>query len=111
MQPRHTPTSTAARPVAPPAHAPERPVEKPVDFVLIHPGAQSVILAGSFNKWDLKRTPLRKAANDEWKTTLWLPPGRYEYRFIVDGKWTDDPKAKESVRNAFGSTNSVVVVV
>ena len=22
-----------------------------------------------------------------WKTTVWLPAGRYEYRFVVDGKW------------------------
>lgn len=110
MQPRHTRSSTAARPVAPPARAAERPVEKPVDFILNLPHAQWATLAGTFNGWDLKRTPLHKEANGNWKTTLWLPPGRYEYRFMADGQWLSDPKAKESVPNAFGSTNSVLVV-
>ena len=110
MKPRHTRSTTTARPVAPPARKVERPIEKPVDFVLDNPNAQSVALAGTFNDWDLKRTPLRKETNGGWKTTLWLPPGRYEYRFVVDGQWLSDPNAKESAPNQFGSTNSVVVV-
>ena len=110
MKPRHTRASTSARPVAPPKRAAERPVEKPVDFVLAMPHAQSAAVAGTFNNWDPKRTPLRKEPSGDWKTTLWLPPGRYEYRFVVDGQWLSDPKAKESVSNQFGSTNSVVHV-
>jgi hypothetical protein len=38
-----------------------------------------------------------------------LPPGRYEYKFIVDGEWVEDPKA-DSVPNEFGSRNSVIHV-
>ncbi len=113
MQPRHAepnPATTPARPVAPAPRAPERPTEKPVDFSLKEPAAKSASLAGSFNDWDPKRTPLRKEKKGEWKTTLWLPPGRYEYRFVVDGRWLSDPGAKESVANSFGSTNSVIVV-
>lgn len=45
-----------------------------------------------------------------WKATLSLPPGRYEYKFVVDGQWMSDPGAKESVRNDFGGTNSILVV-
>jgi 1,4-alpha-glucan branching enzyme len=68
-------------------------------------------VAGSFNGWDSSRTPLAKDPNGGWKTTVMLPPGRYEYRFVIDGgQWFSDPGAKESVPNAFGSTNSVVVV-
>jgi 1,4-alpha-glucan branching enzyme len=111
MQPRHTRSSTVARPVAPPPRAVERPVEKPVEFVLHQPQAQSVALAGSFNGWDLKRTPLRKDSAGNWKTTLWLPPGRYEYRFVVDAsQWVSDPNAKESAGNQFGSSNSIIAV-
>ncbi len=47
---------------------------------------------------------------DGWKATVALPPGRYEYRFVVDGQWISDPNAKESVGNSFGSTNAVVVI-
>jgi 1,4-alpha-glucan branching enzyme len=111
MQPRHTRASTVARPVSPPARSTERPVEKPVEFVLNLPQAKSAVVAGSFNSWDLKKTPLRKEGNGDWKVTVWLPPGRYEYRFVVDGNhWMSDPNAKESIQNSFGSSNSVVVV-
>lgn len=111
MQPRHARSSTVARPVAPPPRATERPVEKPIEFVLQMPQATSAAVAGSFNGWDPKRTPLRKEAKGGWKATLWLPPGRYEYRFVVDGnQWLSDPAAKESVPNQFGSTNSVLHV-
>ena len=110
MQPRHNRSTTVARPVPPPARA-ERPVEKPVEFILNLAGAKTACVAGSFNAWDIQRTPLRKEANGSWKATVWLPPGRYEYRFVIDGaQWFSDPGAKESTPNQFGSTNSVVVV-
>jgi 1,4-alpha-glucan branching enzyme len=110
MQPRHRRSTTIARPVAPLTKAAARPVEKPVDFVLHAPNAQSVAVAATFNQWDTKRTALRKERDGGWTTTVWLPPGRYEYRFVVDGQWVSDPNAKESVPNSFGSTNSVVTV-
>lgn len=84
-------------------------MEKPVEFTLNRPEAKSVQVAGTFNGWDFKRTPLRKGAGG-WNTTLWLPPGRYEYRFVVDGTWMNDPKERDSTPNQFGGTNSVVVI-
>ena len=111
MQPRHRQSSTAARPVTPKAtRSGQRPVEKPIEFVWKQASATSVTVAGSFNGWDASRTPLKKAEDGEWKATVWLPAGRYEYRFIVDGQWINDPNARESVENTFGSTNSVLVV-
>ncbi len=109
MQPRLARSSTVARPVPPPVKNAERPPERPVEFTLNKPQAKSVVLAGTFNGWDLKRTQLRKAANG-WHTTLWLPPGRYEYRFVVDGEWMNDPQEKDSAPNEFGGTNSILVV-
>ncbi len=88
-----------------------QPARKSIDFVLQSPQAQSVAVAGTFNGWNPKRTPMRKDGNGEWKATLSLPPGRYEYRFVLDGtQWVSDEHAKESVANAFGGTNSVIVV-
>jgi 1,4-alpha-glucan branching enzyme len=111
MQRRRTRSSTTmCRPVAPPEGSAERPLEKPVEFTLRKPHATSVVLAGTFNGWDLKRTPMRKDES-AWKTTLWLPPGVYEYRFVVDGEWMSDPNSRGSAPNEFGGTNSVVVVV
>ncbi|MBI3875935.1 MAG: glycoside hydrolase family 13, partial [Verrucomicrobia bacterium] len=36
-----------------------------------------------------------------------LAPGRYEYLFVVDGRWLSDPGADEAVPNRFGGWNSV----
>lgn len=110
MQPRNVRSTTVARPVAPTTRTGERPEEKPIEFVFHMPQAQHASVAGTFNQWDPKRTPLRKDGNGDWKATVWLPPGRYEYRFVVDGQWLSDPKAKESTPNSFGTHNSVATV-
>jgi 1,4-alpha-glucan branching enzyme len=102
-------STTTARPVPPPTKATDRPAEKPVEFVLNKSDASSVMVAGTFNGWDPKRTPLRKGPGG-WKTTLWLPPGRYEYRFVANGEWMNDPNERASAPNEFGGTNSVRVV-
>jgi 1,4-alpha-glucan branching enzyme len=82
----------------------------PVAFTLIAPDAKHVYLAGSFNNWDTHCTPLSRGINGEWSGYLPLKPGHYEYRFVVDGVWKDDPDASASVPNPFGSTNSVLFV-
>ena len=111
MQPRHNQATTVARPVAPKGtRTVRRPVEKPVEFTLHMPQARAVAVVGTFNDWDANRTPMRPSPEGAWETTVWLPAGRYEYRFVADGQWISDPSARECVQNAFGSTNSVLVV-
>ena len=111
MQLRHAKSSTVARPVSPKGtRTDQRPLEKPVELTLNQPHAQSVAVAGTFNDWDFNRTPMSPGPGGAWKATVWLPVGRYEYRFVVDGQWISDPGARESVQNTFGSTNSVLVV-
>jgi 1,4-alpha-glucan branching enzyme len=115
MQTRHTDTNPLARSTAPtanrtPERANEKRSEKSIEFILKMPQAQSACLAGTFNGWDSKKTPMRKDGSARWKATVPLAPGRHEYRFVVDGQWISDPNARESVKNQFGSTNSVVVV-
>jgi len=46
----------------------------------------------------------------QWARELALAPGRYEYRFVVDGKWIDAPKAKAYVSNSHGGSNAVLEV-
>jgi 1,4-alpha-glucan branching enzyme len=111
MRTRNNQTTTIARPVGSASErTASRRIEKPIDFSLDLPHAQSVVLAGTFNNWDLKRTPMRKEATGKWTTTLWLPKGRYEYQFVADGQWIKDPKATDSVINPFGTINSVLLV-
>jgi hypothetical protein len=47
---------------------------------------------------------------DLWVKELVLPPGVYEYRLVVDGKWLPDPQASETAPNPFGGLNSVLKV-
>jgi 1,4-alpha-glucan branching enzyme len=111
MQPRQTKPGTVSRQASNPAPSAEKPATKPVEFNVKLPGAKSAAVAGTFNGWDANCTPLRKDSNGGWKTTVWLTPGRYEYRFVIDGaQWYCDPGAKESVENGFGSSNSVLLV-
>jgi 1,4-alpha-glucan branching enzyme len=74
------------------------------------PDAKSVYVAGAFNDWRPDVTPLQPQANGLWTIELDLPPGDYEYRFVVDGCWCSDPEAKETVPNPFGDYNAVLRV-
>ena len=85
-------------------------VARQVEFKLDAPQALAVCLAGDFNNWDPTRAPLKRDSHGIWKTTVPLTRGRHQYRFVVDGQWQSDPKAKESVANQFGSENSITVV-
>jgi 1,4-alpha-glucan branching enzyme len=77
---------------------------------LSRPQAREVFVAGSFNDWQTTATPLTPAGEGKWVVELALPPGRYEYRFIADGDWVDDPSAKEVVPNPHGGANALLVV-
>ena len=39
-----------------------------------------------------------------------LKPGRYRYKFVVDGEWTLDPRNEKCEGNTFGSLDSVIEV-
>ena len=53
---------------------------------------------------------MKKDAQGNWSTTVDLKPGRYEYRFVVDGNWENDQDNNEIVPNPFGTFNNVIVV-
>lgn len=80
-------------------------------FEFAAPEAQGVYLAGEFNQWNTIANPMKKDKQGIWKTTLSLKPGRYEYRFLVDGNWENDPACSSCVPNKFGSLNCVRMVV
>lgn len=73
--------------------------------------AKKVLIAGDFNNWSPMSTPL--ATNGRpgvWSTALPLPPGRYRYRFVVDGAWVTDPHNQYTERNDFGELNNIIEV-
>jgi len=82
------------------------PTKRSVVVKLNHSDANSVTVAGTFNGWHPETTPLRRVQQDEWLTELFLEVGVYEYRFLVDGQWVDDPAAQGYVPNGLGGQNA-----
>ena len=76
----------------------------------VHPHARHVAVAGSFNDWRPAATPMVPMGRGWWVKGLVLPPGRYEYRLLVDGQWMPDPNAAEAAPTPDGKVNSVLVV-
>lgn len=83
---------------------------KPVEFKLYAPQAKRVSVAGSFNKWDIGSLSAKKDSKGNWKAKVSLKPGRYEYKYVVDGSWVNDPCNTSNVTNNFGTQNSVVEI-
>ncbi|MDD2927738.1 MAG: isoamylase early set domain-containing protein [Candidatus Omnitrophica bacterium] len=83
---------------------------KLTEFKLYAPQAKKVSLAGTFNKWDIKKLPAKNDSKGNWMVKVNLKPGRYEYKFVVDGAWMNDPRCTSCVANSFGSHNCVVEV-
>lgn len=81
-----------------------------VELVASFPSAEFVCIAGTFNDWHPQVTEMINVGGDRWAKVLSLEPGRYEYRFVVDGRWVDDPTASETVPNPFGTCNAVLKV-
>ena len=73
-------------------------------------GARNVCVAGTFNDWKPNQAPLQRNGNGEWEIALSLKPGDYEYRFLADDQWMDDPLACRHAENPFGGVNAVLHV-
>jgi len=80
------------------------------------PTAQTVLAAGTFNEWHPEATPMIRGKEGEWTVELDIPPGRYEFKFVVDGQWCCEPGRDDSnlececVPNPFGTMNRVLDV-
>ena len=73
--------------------------------------ARAVYVVGDFNDWKPTTGKMSKVKqNGTFQLKVKLAPGEYQYKFIVDGAWLNDPQAKEQVMNPHGSLNSVIRV-
>jgi len=83
-----------------------------VHFGISAPGAGSVYLAGEFNGWNASGEKMEDPDGDGvFEVTLPLKPGRYQYKYVIDGTWKEDPASAEYADDGFGGKNSVVAVV
>ncbi len=80
-----------------------------IEFSILAPDAESVQVSGDFNNWDPGKDSLKKTPMGVWQKDLMLSPGTYEYKFIVDGQWIEEPKDK-SCLNVFGTYNNLLQV-
>lgn len=80
-------------------------------FSIVAPAARTVSVAGSFNRWYPISHPLSGPdLLGRWTVSIDLPPGRYEYLFVIDGRdWVLDPAAP-SIDSGLGERNSIVTV-
>ena len=73
--------------------------------------AKDIYVAGDFNDWQINDgSKLARGENGFWEKRMRLPHGRYRYKFVVDGEWTEDSKNQAREINAFGSFDSVMEI-
>ncbi len=72
-----------------------------------HENAREVIVTGTFTGWDPgKYRMVRKG--ELWIFHAYLKPGKYLYKYIVDGEWILDPANSIWEENEWGTGNSVI---
>ena len=81
-----------------------------VHFEFEDAAARAVCIAGSFNDWHPGVSEMLGMCSGQWVKDLELAPGTYEYRFVVDGRWTTDPRCAHTSSNGFGETNALLTV-
>ncbi len=109
---------------SPPAHArpaaaeggADVPVGPPREVVVRFKDAAAgdVRIAGDFNGWVPDRG-VRSLIASEGQTRVWtkvltLEPGTYQYRYVVDGEWREDPSNPQTAPGPTGQPNSILNV-
>jgi hypothetical protein len=67
---------------------------------------KQVYLSGTFNNWSTMQLPMQKVPSG-WQVSIRVPPGKYLYKFITDGRWIHDPYNKQKEHDGQGDYNSV----
>jgi hypothetical protein len=94
-----------ATPATPPA------LREPILFTfrVEAPDAARVQLAGEFNGWTPEGSEM-EVVGSVWQKTLKLAPGRYRYRYVIDGEWQRDPQNAVVEPSPYGGQDSVLVL-
>ncbi|OGW82490.1 MAG: hypothetical protein A3C47_03925 [Omnitrophica bacterium RIFCSPHIGHO2_02_FULL_51_18] len=89
----------------------ELPSNRIRDFVLKAHEAREVHLVGDFNRWSLSQESLLwRTEEGVWQKRVFLDPGKYRYKFVVDGLWTTDPFNDHLEPNPYGGLDSVIEI-
>lgn len=71
-----------------------------------HSNAKQVYLSGTFNNWSTLGLPMTREGN-RWAISINLKKGKHLYKYIVDGRWIEDPQNGWKENDGQGNTNSV----
>ena len=88
----------------------KRSKKKKTRFKFKSKKAREVFLCGDFNNWCDHDLPMKQVGDDVFEIEIQLMPGEYEYKFLADGIWHNDPGCMWHVPNVWGSENSVIKV-
>jgi 1,4-alpha-glucan branching enzyme len=81
-----------------------------VEFLYVDPKALKVSVVGSFNDW-APNAHVMENKGDWWSLEILLPPGRYEYAFLIDDRiWKADPLSLVKEKNGFDELNSILIL-
>lgn len=88
-----------------------KPVCK-VTFSVFAKEATNVAVVGDFNNWDVAAGTMAKLKNGTFKALFEIPKdASYEFKYVVDGEFVNEPEADSQVWNDFaGAENSVLAV-
>ena len=84
--------------------SPEVHRDRRVTFRLRAPQAKLVAVNAGFAQGN---QPMKKDGNGIWTKTVMLFPGKYEYKFLVDGEWKEEPQNDQKCLNSFGTLNNI----
>jgi 1,4-alpha-glucan branching enzyme len=115
--PKRTGKGEAGTPAEAAGKSPKRktsakePTARSIDLALSAPDAKAVAVVGEFNGWNVESHPLQRKDSETWHICLQLPPGTYQYKFVIDGsRWEDDADNPNRTMNEFGTSNSILEV-
>ncbi|MFA6928834.1 MAG: glycogen-binding domain-containing protein [Lentisphaeria bacterium] len=85
--------------------------KKRIIFVYHGTPGDSVFLAGDFNAWKTDQKILQDKKKDgTFSCICLLSPGKYQYKFFVNGVWALDANNPNLSPNEFGSHNSILEI-
>jgi 5'-AMP-activated protein kinase regulatory beta subunit len=93
-----------------PSHAVNLVKRRRVIFSYDDLQAKEVAVSGDFNTWNQSSHPMKQNGDGCWQKIMMLPPGDYEYKFVVDGQWRTDPHNLRQCSNCFGTSNNILQV-
>jgi chromosome partitioning protein len=85
--------------------------QQKMQFSIHAPEARSVKVVGNFTDWSLSQGfPMDRHEDGSWSKEILLPPGVYQYKFLVDDEWVEDQNNPNRIEDPYGGRNSVLEI-